>query len=125
MILQFEADAVEIEKTESDVLVVGFYAEENYLMIQQSLDEFDEQDISLGMNTYHIERDDQSFGDYGGVEKIELSRNLIEVVLNETGKENLQCDGLKIGFETNNENYQMLIEKLTFIFGNTLIVKQN
>lgn len=114
MILQFEADAVEIETTEFDVLAIGFYAEENYLMIQQSPDAQNAE--------YHIERDDQSFGGYGGVEKIELSNNLIEVGLDETGKENLQCDGLKIGFETDNENYRLLIEKLKSIFGDTLII---
>lgn len=115
MILQFEADAVEIEETEFDVSVVGFYAEENYLMIQQSLD--------AENAAYHIERDDQSFGGYGGVEKIELSRGLIEVDLDETGKENLQCDGLKIGFETGDETYRSLVEKLKSVFGDTLTVK--
>lgn len=115
MILQFEADAVEIEETEFDVLSIGFYTEENYLMMRQSLD--------VENAEYHIERDDQSFGGYGGVEKIELSQNLIEVALNETGKEDLQCDGLKIGFETDDETYQLLFEKLKSVFGDVLIVK--
>lgn len=115
MILQFQADAVEIEETEFDVLSIGFYTEENYLMIQQGLD--------VENADYHIERDDQSFGGYGGVEKIELSRNLIAVGLNETGKENLQCDKLEIGFEIDDENYGLLVEKLKFVFGNTLTVK--
>ena len=123
MTLQFEAEAVEIEQTEFDVSVVGFYAKENYLMIQKGSDKADEQDADLGMNNYHIERDDQSFGGYGGVEKIEISQNLIEVVLDESGKENLQCSGLKIGFETADETYELLVEKLTSIFGNTLTVK--
>lgn len=115
MILQFEADAVEIEETEFDVLVVGFYAEENYLMIQQSLD--------AENAAYYIERDDQSFGGYGGVEKIGLSQDSIEIVLNETGKENLECDGLKVGFETDDETYRSLVEKLKSVFGDTLTVK--
>lgn len=115
MILQFEADAVEIEETEFDVSVVGFYAEENYLMIQQNLDAENAE--------YHIERDDQSFGGYGGVEKIELSQNSIEVALNETGKENLQCDGLKIDFEIDDETHKLLSEKLKSVFGDALIVK--
>lgn len=123
MILHFETETVEAEVNDLDILIVGFYTEENYLMIQQSLDEYDEQDIRLGMNAYHIERDDQSYGGYGGVEQIDLSRNSIEVNLNEIGKKNLQCDGVKVNFETDDENYQLLIEKLKFIFGDSLIVK--
>src|SRR5215203_4960950 len=100
MRLHFETDSVLIEESDVDVLVVGFYTDENYLMIQQSLDEYDEQDIRLGMNTYHIERDDQSYGEYGGVERINLSRNSIEVELDERGRKNLQCDGVQIDFQT-------------------------
>jgi Immunity protein 10 len=122
MIVHFETDSVFIEETDLDVLIVGFYKEDNYLMIQQSLDEYDEQDIRLGMNTYHIERDDQSFGGYGGVEKINLSRNAIEVKLDKTGRENLQCDGVEIDFETDDENHEILTEKLKYIFSDLLVV---
>jgi hypothetical protein len=122
MILHFETDSVFIEETDLDVLIVGFYTDEGYLMIQQSLDEYDEQDIRLGMNTYHIERDDQSYGEYGGVEQINLSRKAIEVKLDKTGKKNLQCDSVEIDFQTDDENYELLIEKLRFIFGDALVV---
>lgn len=114
MILHFAAEAVEIEENDLDVLIVGFYTEENYLMIQKSLDIED--------SNYHIERDDQSYGCYGGVEKIILSPNQIEVALDETGKENLECEGVKVDFETDEENYQLLLEKLKFIFGNLLTI---
>lgn len=114
MTIYFEAEAVEIEENDLEVLTVGFYTEENYLMIQYSLDIED--------SNYHIERDDQSFGGYGGVEKIILSPNQIEVKLDETGKENLDCDGVKIDFETDDDTYQLLIQKLKFIFGNSLTV---
>jgi hypothetical protein len=122
MILHFETDSALVENTDLDVLVVGFYTEENYLMIQQSLGEYDEQDKRLGMNTYHIERDDQSYGGYGGVEKINLSRNRIEVKLDETGKKNLKCDGVVVDFETDDDNYEHVVEKLRFIFGERLTV---
>jgi hypothetical protein len=115
MKINFAAEAVEIEENDLQVLSVGFYTEENYLMIQQSLDVEDA--------NYHIERDDQSYGGYGGVEKINLSPNHIEIVLDETGKKNLECDGLNVDFETDDETYQLLIEKLKFIFGEVLTVK--
>src|SRR5690349_18269580 len=117
MILNFEAESVEVETTELDVLIVGFYSEENYLMIQQSLGEADEQDVRLGMNTYHIERDDQSYGGYGGVSRIALEQNSIEVVLDEVGKKNLDCGGVLVHFETDEETFELLSEKLKFIFG--------
>lgn len=114
MTIHFEAEAVEIEVTEFDVLTVGFYTEENYLMIQKSLDIED--------GNYHIERDDQSFGEYGGVEKINLTRNQIEVILDEHGKEHLECNAVIVDFETDDENYELLIEKLRLIFEDSLIV---
>lgn len=123
MIVEFYAEEVGIEESEFEVLVVGFYAEENYLMIQKTLGESDEQDADLGMNSYHIERDDQSFGGYGGVENIELSRNRIEVKLDETGKANLDCEAVKVEFEIGDETYETLTEKLKFIFGDAVSVK--
>lgn len=116
MILNFEAESVEVEETDLNILFVGFYSEENYLMIQQSLDE------NSGINSYHIERDDQSYGGYGGVRQIVLEQNSIEVELDDDGKENLQCDGVKIDFETDEETFELLSEKLKFIFGETLKV---
>jgi len=112
MILQFEAEAVEIEENDLNILCVGFYAEENYLMIQQSLE--------IENAAYHIERDDQSFGNYGGVENIELSRDQVKIRLNEEGRAALDCDGVKIDFETDDETFELLTEKLKFIFGNLL-----
>ncbi len=123
MILHFETDAVEIEETDLGVLIVGFYTEENYLMIQQSLDGYDEEDDNPGMNNYHIERDDQSSGGYGGVAQINLQPQTIEVRLDEIGKKNLQCEVVKVDFETNAETYQLLTEKLKSIFRDLLIVK--
>lgn len=115
MIINFAAEAVEIEENDLEVLTVGFYTEESYLMIQKSLDIED--------GNYHIERDDQSYGGYGGVEKIILSPSQIEVELDETGRKNLDCEGMKVYFETDDKTYQLLIEKLKSIFGNLLTVK--
>ncbi|MCD9185114.1 MAG: hypothetical protein LUM44_01675 [Pyrinomonadaceae bacterium] len=115
MILKFEAEAVEIEENDLNILCVGFYAEENYLMIQQSLE--------IENAAYHIERDDQSFGTYGGVENIELSRDQVDVRLNEDGKSALDCDGVIIDFETDDETFGLLTEKLKFIFGSSFTVK--
>lgn len=113
MNINFVAETVEIEENNLEVLILGFYAEENYLMIQKSLDIED--------SNYHIERDDQSFGGYGGVERISLSPNSIEFILDKTGKENLQCDRINVEFEADEETHELLSEKLTIVFGESLI----
>ncbi len=115
MVLHFTAEAVEIEENDLDILCVGFYTDENYLMIQKSLDVEDSE--------YHIERDDQSFGGYGGVENVELLGDSVTLTFDESGKENLDCDGIKADFETDDEAFQLLTEKLRFIFGDKLTVK--
>jgi hypothetical protein len=124
MILHFEAEAVEIEENDPGIVIVGFYTEENYLMIQQSLDGYDEQDVRLGMNTYHIERDDQSLGGYGGVAGISVSRNSLAVELDKTGKENLQCDAVRVDFQDDSVDFELLSEKLRLIFGDALSVEK-
>ena len=124
MRLQFETENIEIEELDVGVLVVGFYTEDNYLMIQHSLGEFDDEDADLGMNTYHIERDDQSFGGYGGVQKVSLHPDFLEVELDETGKANLECDSARVDFQTDDETFGLLTEKLKLIFGNSLVIVQ-
>lgn len=114
MTIHFEAEAVEVEVNENDVLCVGFYTEENYLMISYPLDIED--------GNYHIERDDQSWGEYGGVEKINLSRNQIEVILDERGKKHLECGGVTVDFEADDETFEILVQKLRFIFKDSLVV---
>lgn len=114
MILRFECEGIFIEETDLDVLIVGFHADEEYFVIQQSLD--------IENAVYHIERDDQSYGGYGGVDRIALTRDRLEVTLNETGRKNLQRDGVEIDFETDDETYRQLVEKLVLIFGERLSV---
>jgi hypothetical protein len=119
--LQFLANSVEPDFGDDDVLVVGFYAEEHYLMIQIA-SEFDEQDNKMGMNTYHIERDDQSYGNYGGVKKIMLFRNKVWVEMDEQGIKNLQCEEIEADFEADDETFAMLEKNLSKIFGDLLVV---
>lgn len=115
--LQFTAIEIENDVNEYDILIVGFYNpdEEHYLMIQHQ-DEYDEDDADLGMNTYHIERDDQSYGNYGGVEKVILQSNQIQFILNPHGKKSLQCEEVLIDFEINDRQFLELKVSLIKIF---------
>ena len=51
--------------------------EQRYFMIQDVINEYDEQDIKLGMNTYYIEKNDQLFSTYDGVLKIQWGSDKI------------------------------------------------
>src|SRR5262245_56258457 len=74
MTVSFHANCVAIDDMD-DFWLVAFADEKfgtrQYLMLQRSYED-DEQDIQLGMNTYHVERDDQGFSCYGGVKHFEL-----------------------------------------------------
>jgi Immunity protein 10 len=119
--LYFRAEAVENEVLDNEILVVGFYTEENYLMIQFT-EEFDEQNIKLGMNTYHIERDDQSYGNYGGVEKVFLKRDQIHFTLTAKGKKNMQCEEVLIDFKIGEVEWVDLKASFLKIFGDSVEV---
>ena len=113
MKLHFEAIEIEVIQNQFNILLIGFYTEENYLSFQKGMDTED---------LYYIERDDQSYSGYGGVESISLSPQQIEVELDEAGKENLECDSVTVDFETDDETYQLLSKKLKFVFGDSLII---
>ena len=57
---------------EENISILGFSEGNKYFQIQESQD-YDEQDINLGLNTYHIEFNDQKNGRYGGIEKIKMN----------------------------------------------------
>ncbi len=71
MTLQFHAVNVEANFDDYGILNVFLGNPEHYLMFQYEESE-DEQDVELGMNTYHLERDEQSYGGYGGVDAAAL-----------------------------------------------------
>ena len=85
-------------------------------MIQHE-DDPDEQDIKLGMGTYHIERDDQSYGGYGGVKSWTLKDDSLLIELNEKGKKNLQLDTLEVSFQIDAATQEDLRGKLKIALG--------
>ena len=115
--LHFKAAEIENGVNDYGVLVVGFHSADHYVTIQ--LDESDEEDENLGMNTYHIERDDQSFGNYGGVEQVILSNRQVKVIPNKKGKKFLKCTEIVIKFDLNSTQLAKLKKNLSTIFKNT------
>jgi len=79
--------------------LVAFKGEnESYFNIQDAVS-FDEQDILLKMDSYHLQLNNQRFSGYGGIENIVLTPNEISIKFNEHGRMNLRQDSLTIEFE--------------------------
>lgn len=104
------------------MLVLNSDDEEHYFSVQQSL-EHDEQSIKAGMNTYYIERDDQGFGGYGGLDEIRLSKTELKAVLNEKGKKNLNAENLAVTLNIPEESFYEMKEMLIRIFSPAGILK--
>lgn len=121
MTVEFEAEGVEVGSSPWGILTISLYSEENYVTIQQPLDKIEGEKVPPVPNTYHIERDDQSYGEYGGVEGVTLSRNSLKVDLDDIGQENLQCESVQAGFETDDATFNTLMEKLGYIFGERFV----
>lgn len=58
-------------------------------MIQHS-EEYDNQNQKLGIGTYYIENNDQSMGGYGGIKELILSKNSIQIYLDDKGYKNVK-----------------------------------
>jgi Immunity protein 10 len=116
MNVEFRAEEVEVGVSPQGVINVGFYTDGNYLSFQYMTDAEQRKRLNVP-DTYYIARDDQSYGEYGGVEKITLTRNSIEVILDELGQSNVQCESVTAAFETDDKTFDTVKEKLAHIFG--------
>jgi hypothetical protein len=119
--LTFQANAISAQNDENEVLIIVFAdLQENggpnhYFMIQHT-NEYEEQDIKLDTDTYYIERDDQGFSTYGGIEKISLRPTQISIDLDKLGQKHLAVSKITIGLALTAETYTHLIQQLKKIF---------
>jgi hypothetical protein len=117
----FHANCVAVDHME-DFWLVGFADEKfdtrQYLMLQRSFED-DEQDIRLGQNTYHVERNDQAWSCYGGIERFELHRDRVSVTFTERGAARLAAPAMEICFQIDDRQFSELRKRLGFIFEGT------
>jgi len=119
--MKFKAKEVFADYDENNVLIIGFSGAENdlgesiYFMIQDS-EEYDTQDQQLGMDTYYIEKNDQSIGGYGGIKELILDKNRIRIHLDKKGVENLKETKIEIEFDYGANEYDKLKKRLHQIF---------
>lgn len=121
MNVEFRAEEIEVGVSPQGIINVGFYADGNYLSFQYMTDAEQRKRLRIP-DTYYIARDDQSYGEYGGVERVTLTRDSIEVALDELGQSNMQCESVTVHFGTDDQTFDKLKEKLGHIFGEAFSV---
>lgn len=99
----FNAGRVAIEHLDGEFSLVGFADSdrdpETYLTLQRAL-EFDEQNSSLGMDTYHVEWCDQGSSGYGGISRAVLTPTAVELAFDAEGSAFLGgLQALRISFQ--------------------------
>ena len=103
--------------------VVGLADDEfdtNHYIQFQRAHVFDEQDKALGLDTYYVEKDDQSNSCYGGIESIDLRADSIQMNLDEAGAQSLGLDkAVLITFDTDEQTLDRFRKGLTAVFAGT------
>jgi hypothetical protein len=122
MAAAFHANCVAVEDMD-DFWLVGFADEpaetRDYLTLQRSF-EHDTQDITLGMNTYHVERNGQRWSGYGGIATFELKRDRVRVEFtNESVRKMGNVARMEITFQIGEQEFSKLKDRLSKIFAGT------
>ena len=80
----------------------------------------DAQDEALGLDTYCVEKDDQSNSCYGGIESIDLGANAIKLRLDDAASQSLKLDRtVLITFDADEQTLDGLKRALTAVFAGT------
>jgi|GEM_PF-969302 len=88
----------------------------DYLIFQRA-HEFTEQDIRLGMNAVHVERNDQGWSGYGGLERVILRRDSLELELNEQGSRFMGgVQAMRVSFDFSSADFACLCKGLRVCF---------
>ena len=113
------ADTVEYGIDDDQIMFVWFGNTQikplEYFKIELA-EEFDEQDVESGMDTYYIELNDQIYSTYAGIEEVSVSEGKINFKLDKTGFESLKQNSLEIGLHLNSKEYDGLKSLLKQIF---------
>jgi hypothetical protein len=119
-VVRFTANTVVVDSSVEGVTLVGFADERDGsfrdgLHFQRSHD-FDAQDVALGMDSVYAERDDQSRGAYGNVERVELHPGYVRVVIGGELAERMGDGEFEIAFSLSPGEFARLREGLRAVF---------
>ena len=118
--VRFTANTVVVDDSDPEFILVGFADEQGgeyceALHFQRSY-EFDEQDVGLGMDRVYAERNDQSQGGYGGVERVELHPGRVRVVVGDTLAVRIGTDEFDIALSLAPDEFEKLRSGLRAVF---------
>jgi hypothetical protein len=118
--VRFAANNVVVNDSDDNFILVGFADEQGgryraALHFQRSY-EFDEQNVALGMNQVYVERNDQSQGAYGGIERVELHSDRIRLVVGGQTAQRLGDSEFEIGLSLAPEEFGQLRKALRIVF---------
>ena len=83
----------------------------------------DVQDQVDALDTYYVERDDQSNSCYGGIESIDLGANRIELRLDDAGSQSLKLDrNVLITFDADEQTLDSFRSGLIAVFAGTDLI---
>ena len=119
MAVVFHANCVAIDDME-DFWLVGFaddkFKARDYLMLQRRFED-DEQDVALGMNTYHVERNGQEWSGYDGILAFELKRDRAKVTFTKDGAAKMgKVTEMEITFHVGDDEFSKLKDRVAKIF---------
>jgi Immunity protein 10 len=122
MSLVFHATCVAVEDMD-DHWLVGFaddkFNTRDYLTLQRAYED-DAQVVRLGMNTYHVERNDQAWSSYGGIKAFELQRERVKISFTKEGAAQMgNVTEMEITFQIGPGEFSTLKDRLGKIFAGT------
>ena len=118
--VRFAAIDVVVDDSDDNFILVGFADEQDgryrdALHFQRSY-EFDEQDVALGMDQVYVERNGQSQGAYGGIDRVELHPDRVRIVVRGPTAQRLGDSEFEIGLSLAPEEFGQLRQALRVVF---------
>ena len=118
--VRFAANTIVIDDSAPEFILVGFADDRNghyreALHFQRSY-KFDERDAALGMDGVYVERNDQRQGGYGAVERVELLRNRLRVVVGGQVVQRLGDREFEIDLSLSDEEFERVRKGLQAVF---------
>jgi hypothetical protein len=125
--VRFVANVVVVDDSNEEFLLVGFAYEQDGAYVDmlhlQRVYSYDDQDVALGMDRVYVQRDDQSRGGYGDVQRCELRRDSVLIAVDDNLAKVLGDAQFEISFALAREEFDRLCNGLrTILVGSDALI---
>ncbi|WP_185964354.1 Imm10 family immunity protein [Aliikangiella marina] len=115
--MSYELNASHIFNQDDDYMVMLGFADDEFepskFVIIQKAHEYDDQDVKLGMDKLHIQVEDQSRANYGGISSFTLDNSYLVIELELDTQSSLKVDGnIRIALEANHPELESTLSVL-------------